>query len=90
MEHKPQEQIVSDIKIAKNHIEIGARYSHYKDSAKVYLVKDFGTLEVTDELCVIYQAEYDLKLVFVRPVNEWLENVEWQGSLVPRFIKIDS
>jgi hypothetical protein len=88
MEHKSSKQIVSDVETAKRLIEIGARYSHYKDPSKIYLVADFGTLEATDELCVIYQAEYDPKLLFIRPIDQWLEKVEWNDGLVSRFTKI--
>ncbi len=90
MEHKPGEQIVSDIEFASKQIEVGVRYSHYKDPSKVYLVIGFGTLEATDELCVLYQAEYSPGLTFIRPVNQWSEYVQWQDNLVSRFTKIEN
>lgn len=49
-----------------------------------------GFLEATDELCVIYQAQYGEKLTFLRPLTIWLEKVEWEGKTVPRFTKIQA
>lgn len=88
MDHKPQLEIIREIEAASSQVEIGAKYAHYKDLGKIYTVTGFGTLETTDELCVIYQATYGSKLMFIRPVTQWLESVQWQGTLVPRFSKV--
>ena len=85
MAHKPHEQICGELKEAKRKIKIGADYVHYKSSSRVYRVIDIGTLEASDELCVIYQLQDGSGLIFVRPLKEWLEPVDWQGKPVQRF-----
>lgn len=87
-EHKTQSEILAEIEAAKSKIGIGAKYVHYKDPSKTYIVKGFGTLEADDSICVIYEAQYGDKLTFIRPVTSWLETVEWQGKTMPRFKKI--
>ena len=87
-EHKTYRQILSEIEKAKAEIEIGAVYAHYKNPSNTYEVLGFGTFEATDELCVMYKSNYGERLTFIRPVDIWLENVEWNGKLVPRFKKL--
>lgn len=89
MEHLSQRELKQRLEGAENDIVIGARYVHYKDPLKTYLVKDIVILEATNEPCVIYQAEYGDKITFARPTSVWLEEVEWQGHHVPRFRSIN-
>lgn len=86
--HKEQLTLVKEIEASKSKVTVGAKYWHYKSKDKVYKVTGLGFLESNDELCVIYQAQYDKKLTFIRPLNIWLEKVEWQGKTVPRFTKL--
>lgn len=86
--HKEQLALVQEIEAAKTKITIGATYWHYKSRDKIYKVIDLGFLEATDELCVIYQAQYGEKLTFIRPLIIWLEQVEWEGHTVPRFTQV--
>lgn len=86
--HKEQISLTKEIEAAKAKVAIGAEYWHYKSKDKVYKVVDLGFLEASDELCVIYQAQYGEKLTFIRPLQSWLETVAWQGKIVPRFKKI--
>jgi hypothetical protein len=85
--HKPQAEITRNIQDAEQLIEVGASYTHYKNPEHSYEVEKFGTLESSEVLCVIYTAKYGDGLTFIRPVREWLDQVEWQGQLVPRFKK---
>lgn len=87
-EHKPHEELVQEVAEAKKHLTIGKTYQHYKDPKKLYKILHFATLEATDELVVVYQAQYGPGLFFVRPVKEWLDQVEWQGKTVPRFTPV--
>jgi hypothetical protein len=34
----------------------------------------------------VYRAEYGEHIIFVRPLNVWLETVEWEGEQVFRFV----
>jgi hypothetical protein len=86
--HKEQLELRKEVEDAKYKVTVGARYWHYKGKDKVYEIIGLGFLEATDELCVIYQAQYGEKLTFLRPLTIWLEQVEWEGETVPRFTKI--
>lgn len=59
-------------------------YSHYKNGNK-YKVIGVAHHSEYDELFVVYQAEYGEKKMWVRPYDMFIEWVERQGSLVPRF-----
>ena len=86
--HKEQLVLADEIKAAQQKVDVGAEYWHHKSRDKVYKVIGLGFLEANDELCVIYQAQYGEKLTFLRPLSVWLEDVEWQGEIVPRFNRI--
>ncbi len=88
MEHVPQAELQNRIELAKNEVAIGGRYCHYKDSSKTYVIKDIAILEVSEQPCVIYQAEYGEMITFVRPLEEWIEEVAWQDQTVPRFTRV--
>lgn len=86
--HKEQLELANEINEAKTKITVGAEYRHHKSKDKIYKVIGLGFLEANDQLCVIYQAQYGENLTFIRPLTVWLENVEWDGEIVPRFSKI--
>lgn len=86
--HREQIELAKEIEDAKAKVTVGAQYWHYKGKDKVYEITGLGFLEANDELCVIYQAQYEEHLTFVRPLTVWLEQVEWEGKTVPRFTKI--
>lgn len=83
-----QSQLAKEMQAAESKITIGAEYWHHKSRDKIYIVLGLGFLEATNELCVIYQAQYGEKLTFLRPLSVWLEQVEWEGNIVPRFTKL--
>ena len=85
MGHLPQSQLREGLEKAKQQITIGGRYAHYKDTSKTYVVRDIAILEATEEPCVIYEAEYDEKITFVRPVREWLDEIGKDDAKMPRF-----
>jgi len=86
--HKEQLELKQELEDAKTKITVGAQYLHHKSRNKVYEVIGLGFLESNNELCVIYQAYYGERLTFLRPLAIWLEKVEWEGEIVPRFTKI--
>lgn len=67
-------------------IKLG-RYRHYKDKTKEYRVLGIAKYSETHEDVVIYEALYDNKLskFWVRPLDVFTEQVEFEGKLVPRF-----
>lgn len=89
MEHLSQRELKERIEKAEADVVVSGRYTHYKDHSKTYIVKDIVIVEATNEPAVIYQAEYGEGITFSRPLSEWLEEVEWKGEMVPRFIKVN-
>ena len=81
------EQLQARITEASKFAEVGASYKHYK-SPDTYRVVGFGIIEATQEACVMYQPEHGGNITFIRPFNQWLEEVEWNGAMVKRFTKI--
>lgn len=59
-------------------------YKHYKSDDE-YEVLGTAIYENTEEVVVIYQAQYGEKQMFVRPLTQFEELVEWEGNQVPRF-----
>lgn len=86
--HKERSVLNKELNSAKAKVTVGASYRHYKDPSKLYKVIDFGFLESNDELHVIYQAQYGESVIFLRPLTSWLEQVEWEGQTLLRFMKI--
>jgi hypothetical protein len=72
---------------AKKHVEIGARYVHYKDLNAPYTVMGIGLIESTQEPAVIYQKGF---LTWIRPLTSWLETVDVEDAKIPRFQRWNS
>jgi len=87
--HKSHDELHSKLTAAAQQVSVGGSYAHYKNPHQLYTVLQLAITEWNDELCVIYQAQYDPELIFVRPLDSWLDVVEWQGVTVPRFTKIN-
>lgn len=86
--HAEQIQLKAELEQAQDQVEVGGQYRHYKAAHKVYTVLNLAFQEEDNELCVIYRAEYEEKLIFIRPLASWLAMVEWEGGTVPRFTKL--
>ncbi|MDB5161382.1 MAG: hypothetical protein JWO96_762 [Candidatus Saccharibacteria bacterium] len=82
------DELTERLDIAKQQIEIGSKYRHYKSPEMTYEVKDIVIQEADSEPCVIYQALYGNQITFSRTVSVWLESVEVEDKLVPRFTKL--
>lgn len=70
---------------ASEQIGIGSLYTHYKQQEHTYEVKGLSIVESDESVVVRYKALYGLEIEFVRPFDEFIEQVEHQGELVPRF-----
>jgi hypothetical protein len=86
MAYKTMDELAEALANARRRVAVGERYMHYKQL--YYVVKDVIIWEVTNEVAVIYQAEYDPRLTFARSLSVWLETVEIEGKTVPRFAKV--
>ena len=83
--HKNHNQLHQELEEAEKQVVVGGIYAHYKYPENTYKVINLGFIEATDSVCVIYQATYDQKLVFVRPLDSWLEILDWKGREIARF-----
>jgi hypothetical protein len=73
-------------------IVMSGKYKHYK--GKEYVVKAIARDSDTLEDLVVYEGLYDSKEfgnhpVWVRPVSEFIEKVNVDGGVVPRFTFIE-
>ena len=66
-------------------IEVGKTYKHFKGD--LYLVLDIGKHSETEEDMVIYKALYGDNLVWIRPLDNFTEEVNKNGQKY-RFEKI--
>lgn len=66
---------------------VPGRYRHYK--GREYLVLGTASHSETGELLVIYRPDYGDRALWARPRAMFLEAVEINGRLVPRFQPID-
>lgn len=83
-----QKELKQLIDEAKLNVQVGAQYRHYKSADLVYEVQDIVIQEADNQPCVIYQAMYGSNITFSRPLSAWLEEVDNNGTNVPRFTKI--
>jgi len=88
-EHKPPKQLSKELNEAKQKVVEGGTYVHYKHPAKTYKIVQVAVLEATDEVAVVYRAQYGEGFTFVRTLREWLELVDWEGKTVSRFTHVD-
>ncbi len=63
----------------------GDQYRHYKGGE--YEIVATGFLEATATPCVVYRS-LEKNIVWVRTAKNFLETVEHNGEIVPRFAKI--
>lgn len=64
------------------------RYRHYK--GKVYIVMGVARHSETEEELVVYRQDYGDHDLWVRPKSMFLERVEVDGHLQPRFHLIEA
>ena len=62
------------------------RYQHFKGGE--YDVIDIARHSETDDWMVVYRPLYGERELWVRPLEMFIEEVEWQGSTVKRFQKL--
>lgn len=82
---KSQKLLKEDLERAAKLVRVGGIYSHYKNPLNQYKVVSVAVQEATEKICVIYQALYGEKLLFVRDLDIWVENVVVHGKKMARF-----
>ncbi len=68
-------------------------YKHYKGA--LYEVIGMARHSETLEEMVVYRALYDSadfgdRVLWVRPLTMFVEDIEYEGDMVPRFMFVDS
>ncbi len=63
------------------------KYRHFK--GKEYEVLYLARHSETEEWMVVYRALYGEFGIWVRPASMWLETVERDGKVMPRFRRIE-
>lgn len=85
-EHTGLDVLAERLAQAKQQVQVGGRYQHYRGGT--YRVLELGFDEATEELVVVYAMEYGPGLVAVRRLESWLETVKINGRAAPRFNRI--
>lgn len=88
MAHKSLSELGEELCKAGEFVAIGGTYAHYKHPELHYKVTGLSVWEPTDEIVVLYEAQYGEHICFARPLEVWLETVEHEGATVPRFTKV--
>lgn len=82
------EELDRQLAEARMLVEVGGRYAHYKHPELHYIVKEIGIREDTEEVSVVYEAQYGNNIPFIRALSSWLQTVEVEGKTIPRFSKV--
>ncbi len=89
MTHTSQKEFNKKIKKARKRVEVGAKYYHFKNPDKLYVIEQIGILEETEEVCVVYRALYGEEIVWIRTLENFLsEKKTEKGERVTRFTKV--
>jgi len=90
MSHSNKDTLLHQLKVAKSSVEVGGRYFHYKHPDKFYTILRIGFIEKTEEVCVIYEAEFEDELVWVRTLTDFLSKVKLEDvEEIDRFTKVE-
>lgn len=88
-EKESEAELLQKIFDARSKVVFGGRYAHYKHPQQYYLVQGFAIIEATGSVGVIYQAQYGERLTFIRPLGNWLAEVDHGNKKVPRFKQVE-
>lgn len=87
--HLSHDELNNRIAEAASKVIIGGVYRHYKYPDRKYFVEKIAIQEESQNVCVIYKDIASLSAPsFVRDLGSWLEHVEWEGKMVPRFLRL--
>lgn len=87
MSHITHAELNKKIEAAAKLVTVGATYKHYEYPERNYIVEKISIQEATEKICIIYhEASAPGSPSFVRDLDSWLETVQWEGKMVPRFV----
>jgi hypothetical protein len=84
--HPSQTQLAAKLEEAARSITVDGRYVHYKNAEQSYVVRQLGIDEATDEVVVVYQAQYGAQITYTRPAADWFTPIVVEGRTLTRFI----
>jgi hypothetical protein len=87
MSHLSHKELLNRLDTAEKLVEVGAIYTHYKNSKVEYRVSGLSFIEATDAIAVVYEAVADPRISFIRPITNWLQYVLNDTHYVQRFTK---
>ncbi len=69
--------------------KVGEYYKHFK-TGNLYKILAIGKSSENLEEMIVYEAQYENpeSQVWVRPLKNFIEDVDWQGSRVKRFERV--
>ncbi len=68
-------------------LNYGQYYRHFRNR-KLYRLVAFATIEATGEEAIVYQAMYGERRLWIRTKENFFQEVEHEGRMVPRFESI--
>lgn len=88
MSHLSHDELNSSIDKVSQILPIGSIYHHYKYPDREYQVLGYAIQESSQKVCIRYKNIKEKNAPeFVRDYDSWIESVEWNGAIVPRFKK---
>ncbi len=88
-ERATQKELAEKISEAREQVEVGAKYYHFKNPNDLYVIEQIGILEATEEVCVVYRALYGKEIVWIRTLEDFTSEKETEDGKVIKFTKID-
>lgn len=88
---KSERELAEELKTAHKLVCRGGFYVHYKDPLHTYQVRELsiGKNELGEEVVqVVYKAQYGQRVVFNKPLDDWLKPAELDGQTVTRYTRI--
>ncbi|MCA9380651.1 DUF1653 domain-containing protein [Candidatus Dojkabacteria bacterium] len=70
---------------ASEQIKLGSYWTHYKNPNKKYEIKDLVIIEETEKVGIVYESEDNPGIKFLRPFEEFFEDVEFEEKIIKRF-----
>ena len=88
MSHKDRVGLEKKLDRARELVVEGGRYRHSK-TGNEYVALSSGILEATEEVAVIYEAVERKGMIWIRTLENFLEEVEIEGKKVGRFVLME-
>ncbi|HWA52413.1 MAG TPA: DUF1653 domain-containing protein [Patescibacteria group bacterium] len=73
MSHTPFDVLEEKLNKGIKKVKVGGIYFHYKNPNHYYVIESVGFIESSEEVAVVYRALYGKGIVWVRPLEEFLQ-----------------